>query len=326
MKVKSKFLGLGAKLAAALLLVCGTATLTGCYSENDDVAIPYIAEDPIYTITGVVMDTQGKPMSGVKVGVSNSGAATRAVTDITTTGADGLYSISSKNDEYGKQIKKGDTPIAGENIVTFTTADGKSVFYKVTLQAAGVGGSSIGTQNVVIGEDINLPLVPEFVLVTEGPKAKTETFTSEKYKDLEIANTNDVTGKYSLNLWYKAGSVYEVTIEDAFASAPSDVKASLINYAREKIGNVTELTEQNNVYEFTLPSMCYLTQITTTAFVTDNVATVKYDGKEYVVKYKNYGNYTFNYSYGSWSHGHNPGHGHGHGEDFNAGGGIVESI
>lgn len=328
MKMKSKFLGLSAKLAMALFVFCGT-TLTGCYSENDDVAIPYVESDPIYTITGIAMDPSGKPVSGVEVSVSSSTAVavagTKAVANITTTGANGMYSISSENDAYGKRINNGVTPNKGSNTVKFSK-DGKTVEFTVTLAEAGEGGASIGTQNVVIGADFNLPEIPGFKMTMGEVVKKVKTYTSAEDPNLDIVNSNDMKQDYSLNIMIKQGSVYEITVEDAFASAPADVKADLIAYAKTNIGNVNEVEDASYMYNFDLPARSYLMSLTATGFATPYQYDITYAGVTYTVKLTNYGSYVFSREYGSWDHSHGHGHGHGHGEDYNAGGGIVEGL
>ncbi len=324
MKVKGEFLGLGAKLAAALLVFCGT-TLVGCYSENDDVAIPYVESDPIYTITGVAMDATGKPLSGVQVSVQT--ASTKAVVDITTTGTNGLYSISSKNNNLGKRIDNTATPNVGANTVIFTY-NGKTYTFTVNLDAGSSGGASIGTQNVVIAGDYAFPddVLPTYTLnETSTQKAFVHSSTTEP--DLYIVNDNDSKKDYSLTLILPEGTKYQTTIDAAFASAPSNAKEALVAYAKETIGDITdEVLDKDYLYSFDLPARSYLNTLTVNAIYATKTYTFAYKSVNYVVKFTKYGAYTFSREYASWDHSHGQGHGHGHGEDYNAGGGIVDGV
>lgn len=326
MKVKSKFLGLGAKLAAALLVFCGTV-LTGCYSENDDVAIPYVESDPIYTITGVVLDGAGKPLQGVAISVS-SGPSTRAVADITNTGADGLYSISSKNNKYGKREANTATPNKGENSVSFTY-NGETVTFKVNLEEGASGGASIGTQNVVFIEGgSTLPELPS-CSVAEVSSTKTATYTSAEDPKLDIVNMNDVEKTYSLNVILPEGSKFAdgKSIEEAFAKVtPADIKEGLIAYAKVQIGDVKGITDMDYSYEFKLPARSFLDKLIVNSFMSTKTYTITYSGTSYVIEFTKYGTYTVVREYASWDHSHGHGHGHGHGEDYNAGGGIIEGL
>lgn len=327
MKVKSKFLGLGAKLATALLVFCGTV-LTGCYSENDDVAIPYVESDPIYTITGVVLDGTGRPLQGVAVSVASNGPSSRAIADISSTGANGLYSISSKNNKYGKRESGTNAPNKGDNTVTFNY-NGQTISFTVNLETGVSGGASIGTQNVVFVEGgTTLPELPSCT-VKEVPSSKTVTYTSTSDPNLDIVNMNDVEKTYSLNVILPEGSKFVAgkSIEEAFANVtPANIKDGLIAYAKVQIGDVKEITNMDYPYEFKLPARSFLDKLIVNSFMSTKTYTITYSNTPYVIEFTKYGTYTVNREYASWDHSHGHGHGHGHGEDYNAGGGIVEGL
>lgn len=327
MKVKGKFLGLGAKLAAALFVFCGT-TLVGCYSENDDVAIPYVESDPIYTITGVALDGSGMPLSGVQVSVaSTSSSATKAVTDITTTGANGLYTISSKNNSLGKRIDNTATPNVGANQVTFTYK-GKSITFTANLAAGASGGASIGTQNVVFVDNTVYP-DDDRATYTFNVATTTKDFVKSSSSDpnLDIVNSGDSKENYSLTLVLPAGTKYQTSIATAFTNAPVNAKEALTAYAKEVIGDVTDnVVNTDYLYAFDLPARSFLKTLTVTAIYETKTYTFTYKGVNYPVTFTKYGAYTFSREYDSWDHNHGHGHGHGHGEDYNAGGGIVDGV
>ena len=86
--MKSKFFGLNAKLALAVLAV-GTM-FTSCYdSENGDVTKPYVAPDAVYSFQGVVTNNiTGEGVEGATI------AFTGAVTGTATTDAWGNYELT----------------------------------------------------------------------------------------------------------------------------------------------------------------------------------------------------------------------------------------
>ena len=111
MKKKSLF-GLNVKLALMLVAICGM--FASCYEKEELTVEKPSTTAPVYEITGVVCDeTTGTPLSGVSV----SGA--------TTTDANGIYSLSSKNDK----VK------AGLNVLTFSKEGYKTVTTSIYLEA-----------------------------------------------------------------------------------------------------------------------------------------------------------------------------------------------
>lgn len=124
--MKTKFFGFGAKVALAVLAVCGTV-LTSCY-EKDSVDPVTPIPDAAYYVTGSVTDaTNGQPIQtanvqidGKDVTLSNGafyekvseGAHTVAVT------ADGYYDLTKT--VYCAKVEAGQTSVAVADVALFT--------------------------------------------------------------------------------------------------------------------------------------------------------------------------------------------------------------
>lgn len=329
MKVKSKFLGLTTKLAAALLVLGGT-TLTGCYSENDDVKVPFVEPDPVYTITGVALDEKGMPLEGVAVSILSTYTNTRsrATGDILVTGKNGLYTVSSKNNKLGKRISDNTAPYAGENTVKFLYK-GKEVSYKVNLATGAAGGASIQTRDVVFAAESGIVLegTIEHTLATESnskvvtfkPDTNPELADYQNTSDSEVDNTIDITVKKGVK--FVAGK----SIDEAFAGvADADTKAALIAYAQETIGSIVAIADMVYPFQFKLPGKSYLSALNVVTVYETCKYVFTYQGVNYPVEFLKLGEYQVNREFASLGHAH--GHVHGHSGSFNAGGGIMDAL
>ena len=321
MKMKSKFFGLNAKLALAVLAV-GTM-FTSCYdSENGDVTKPYVAPDAVYSFQGVVTNNiTGEGVEGATI------AFTGAVTGTATTDAWGNYELTVTQ-------KDG---VAGTVNMAVSGADFDATTATVEIEKIGNGQSIVYFKNIVVNYTSYLP---------EGVKINTSTNSSSTEQiiqgedaegegyipDLDVINNTDEPMIVTYNFTVKSGSRISEDLRDvmgagvigadtraAFDDAKADIRAWIIN----DLGMVPTAEFGTRLYQasFTIPALQAL----------------KYVSVSYTIENQNY-----NYSYGTESGrvvtqtvlsvmfnanmvsvGHYHGHGHGHGNGDNAGGGIV---
>lgn len=319
--MKSKFFGLNAKLALAVLAV-GTM-FTSCYdSENGDVTKPYVAPDAVYSFQGVVTNNiTGEGVEGATI------AFTGAVTGTATTDAWGNYELTVTQ-------KDG---VAGTVNMAVSGADFDATTATVEIEKIGNGQSIVYFKNIVVNYTSYLP---------EGVKINTSTNSSSTEQiiqgedaegegyipDLDVINNTDEPMIVTYNFTVKSGSRISEDLRDvmgagvigadtraAFDDAKADIRAWIIN----DLGMVPTAEFGTRLYQasFTIPALQAL----------------KYVSVSYTIENQNY-----NYSYGTESGrvvtqtvlsvmfnanmvsvGHYHGHGHGHGNGDNAGGGIV---
>ena len=321
MKMKSKFFGLNAKLALAVLAV-GTM-FTSCYdSENGDVTKPYVAPDAVYSFQGVVTNNiTGEGVEGATI------AFTGAVTGTATTDAWGNYELTVTQ-------KDG---VAGIVNMAVSGADFDATTATVEIEKIGNGQSIVYFKNIVVNYTSYLP---------EGVKINTSTNSSSTEQiiqgedaegegyipDLDVINNTEEPIIVTYNFTVKTGSRISEDLRDvmgagvigadtraAFDDAKADIKAWIVN----DLGMEPTAEFGTRLYQasFTIPALQAL----------------KYVSVSYTIENKNY-----NYSYGAESGrvvtqtvlsvmfnanmvsvGHYHGHGHGHGNGENAGGGII---
>ena len=117
MKMKSKFFGNGAKLALAVLAVCGTL-FTSCYekAEVDEATKPapakyYIAGTITDATTGQVLTTATVTLGGESVGATfNKEVSYKAEGYSLEVSATGYYTVSKQ--VYLNQVSDGQTSVA----------------------------------------------------------------------------------------------------------------------------------------------------------------------------------------------------------------------
>lgn len=319
--MKSKFFGLNAKLALAVLAV-GTM-FTSCYdSENGDVTKPYVAPDAVYSFQGVVTNNiTGEGVEGATI------AFTGAVTGTATTDAWGNYELTVTQ-------KDG---VAGTVNMAVSGADFEATTATVEIEKIGNGQSIVYFKNIVVNYTSYLP---------EGVKINTSNNSSSTEQiiqgedaegegyipDLDVINNTEEPIIVTYNFTVKTGSRISEDLRDvmgagvigadtraAFDDAKADIKAWIVN----DLGMEPTAEFGTRLYQasFTIPALQAL----------------KYVSVSYTIENKNY-----NYSYGAESGrvvtqtvlsvmfnanmvsvGHYHGHGHGHGNGENAGGGII---
>lgn len=319
--MKSKFFGLNAKLALAVLAV-GTM-FTSCYdSENGDVTKPYVAPDAVYSFQGVVTNNiTGEGVEGATI------AFTGAVTGTATTDAWGNYELTVTQ-------KDG---VAGTVNMAVSGADFEATTATVEIEKIGNGQSIVYFKNIVVNYTSYLP---------EGVKINTSNNSSSTEQiiqgedaegegyipDLDVINNTEEPIIVTYNFTVKTGSRISEDLRDvmgagvigtdtraAFDDAKADIKAWIVN----DLGMEPTAEFGTRLYQasFTIPALQAL----------------KYVSVSYTIENQNY-----NYSYGAESGrvvtqtvlsvmfnanmvsvGHYHGHGHGHGNGENAGGGII---
>jgi len=310
MKMKSKFFGLNAKLALAVLAV--GAMFTGCYdSENGDVTKPYVAPDPVYTVSGTITDAlSGAVITNATVSVSDSKG------DLTWN--NGTYSVQV-NSSGSKTVTVSATGYDAVertiNIATLEKGQASTTVVNVALTQTGAININDVTVNLASSEVKNIAKV---LKASENPQNEDEFLGLDLTAD-ENAATFDRT--FLLDL----GSVTEpADIEDAFAGAPS----GLLDYAKSYLGAITgqfgEMVQVPVKYTISIPPYQCVESVTINYTVVTSAYVFTYDNQSYNVIVKGVRTYAFSTQFlpnHGFSHSH--GFGHDHGDNINAGGGIL---
>ena len=320
MKMKSKFFGLNAKLALAVLAV-GTM-FTSCYdSENGDVTQPYQAPDAVYTFTGTVTSQlTGKGVAGATVTFSG------AVTGTVNTDATGTYQytttdvaagqtavnivVSGDNFENKSAAVEGFKPVEkGQSVIFFTNVMVQLTdFEEEGLEFEASVGLE-GDENVVISGD---PENPNY---------------DDDYKGIDLVNKTGIAQKYTRTFTVSSGTKVAEDKGDVYGyntrALTDDIKQAIQARINAALGEV--------------PQADYGTAEQSVDIYLDNGYALGSVSIQYNIQTLN-----FDYSYGEdngtvvvnrivsavvtpniipaeFYHGH----GHGHGDDPNAGGGIT---
>lgn len=319
--MKSKFFGLNAKLALAVLAV-GTM-FTSCYdSENGDVTKPYVAPDAVYSFQGVVTNNiTGEGVEGATI------AFTGAVTGTATTDAWGNYELTVTQNGG----------VAGTVNMAVSGADFEATTATVEIEKIGNGQSIVYFKNIVVNYTSYLP---------EGVKINTSNNSSSTEQiiqgedaegegyipELDVINNTNEPMIVTYNFEVMSGSRISEDLENVMGAGvigadtrvvPDEAKADIKAWIVNDLGMVPTAEFGTRLYQasFTIPALQAL----------------KYVSVSYTIENQNY-----NYSYGTESGrvvtqtvlsvmfnanmvsvGHYHGHGHGHGNGENAGGGII---
>lgn len=299
MKMKSKFLGATAKLAIAILAV-GTM-FTSCYdSENGDVTKPYVAPDPVYTISGTVTDALTNQILA---------SATITVNGASATNTDGTYTVKGK---------------AGENTVVVSAAGYGTVTRNVTIATLEKGEASTTVVNVALTKEGAININDVEITYSSAPTIKSDVLKAEENVGLDLtADENSAVFERKFDI--TVGAELDKDLATVFAGAPS----GLLDYVKSYLGTIIGQFGEKKVvpapYTIVIPPNYCVTSVTITynGVVTDY--TVKYDNKTYTFTLTGLKSYSFSTQFlpnHGFSHSH--GHGHDHGGNLNAGGGIFE--
>lgn len=323
--MKSKFFGLNAKLALAVLAV-GTM-FTSCYdSENGDVTKPYVAPDAVYSFQGVVTNNiTGEGVEGATI------AFTGAVTGTATTDAWGNYELTVTQ-------KDG---VAGTVNMAVSGADFDATTATVEIEKIGNGQSIVYFKNIVVNYTSYLP---EGVKINTSNNSSTEESTlqgeteGDNYEPtLDIINNTEEPIIITRNFTVQSGSRIYEDLDDVMDQGVIDPNTRAVS--DETMGEVKKQVREWILNDLGVTKLTdeFGTRIQQVSFTIPAFQALKSVSISYTIENKNY-----NYSYGTESGrvvtqtvlsvlfngntisvGHYHGHGHGHGDSENAGGGIV---
>lgn len=297
--MKSKFFGATAKLALAILAV-GTM-FTSCYdSENGDVTKPYVAPDPVYTISGTVTDALTNQILT---------SATITVNGTAATNSDGTYAAKGQ---------------AGANTVVVSATGYETVTRNVTIAALEKGEASTTVVNVALTANGSININDVTVAYTSTPEVQTHVLTKEDHVGLDLT-ADENSASFVRNFDITVGAEITPALETVFASAP----AGLLDYAKSYLGAIIGQFGEKKVvptpYTIVIPPNFCVQSVT---IIYDGVVTeytFTYKGEAYKLTVTGLKSYSFSTQFLP-NHGftHSHGHGHGHDGNLNAGGGIFE--
>ncbi len=293
--MKTKFFGISAKLALAILAVSGSL-FTSCYDSVDsDMSVPYTPPAAKYFLSGTITDAAtGLPLAATVNG--------------TTLGTDGTYFITAQ---------------AGANTLTVTKSGYADVTRTVTIPTVEAGQSITYVANVAMVSTATPPFDADDVTINISSKTTwiDNILTKADDESLNIS-TGDQAENFDRTFMVDAGITSD--IETALADAPADLARYIKNYLGTQFGTFGEYQDNALPMPFTisLPAYAILDNVTVRYYYVKTLATFVYDGATYKVNIAGIDTYSFSrkYTIDSHSHSHN---GHGHGDAINAGGGIV---
>ena len=306
--MKSKFFGLNAKLALAVLAV-GTM-FTSCYdSENGDVNKPYVPEPAKYVITGNVTDYETGEAISATVTVPNFTVTTDGATFSAV--AQGLTAVTTVPVEISAT---GYTSVT-RNVIVEPIETGVAVY----------------TVNVALWNEAAIPGIE--VEVVDQNTAST-TFAASSVPTVDLVNDTDEPMGASLSvneLWtgaqilsYTAGATSTASNTKAIGATVEEV---FVNYCKAYLG-VDPLAgismDGTQDFDFTIPAHSSVFSATVETYRVDEKYTFTYEGQEYTYLLRRITGYGLLPDIRSNEIYHGHGHGHGHGGDLNAGGGIFE--
>lgn len=293
--MKSKFFGLNAKLALAVLAV-GTM-FTSCYdSENGDVVKPYEPADPVYYVAGTITDVEtGEPLN-----------AQVTVNGVAATITDGNYSASGQ---------------VGENTVSVTMAgynNDQPVERKVNIEAVAAGQSYTAVVNVALAKNPSDLDVTVQVINIQSSKAN-KRMTSAEYPGLDLIGEDE---GLKINRTFEV--VYGFT-EPNLEGVSEELATYINQYLGEQLGIFGEARLMEVIHEINLTPWMALVAVNLDYDLNEiTYLFTPADGEAVTVTVKGVTGYKFsveqtdNHNY-VYSHGH----GHDHGDNINAGGGIL---
>lgn len=318
MKMKSKFFGLNAKLALAVLAV-GTM-FTSCYdSENGDVTQPYQAPDAVYTFTGTVTSQlTGKGVANATVTFSG------AVTETVKTDATGTYQYTTTD------VAAGQTAV---NIVV----SGKD-FDNTNATVAGFkqiekGQSIIFFTNVMVDlnifEEEGLEFEPSVGVNSSSEETITSNPANEDYDEsIDVANNTGVTKVYTWDVTVKKGSKVTEDNDNVYgynvrALTDDKLKEAVRNRINAILGEVpqAEYGEEEKSATISLETGWAIGSVSIQYGIQTFNFEYEYDGVPGSVKVEKISSVLITPQLVPYEYFH--GHSHGHGDEWNAGGGII---
>ncbi len=313
--MKTKFFGISAKLALAILAVSGSL-FTSCYDSVDgDVTVPPTYPNPVFTVTGQVTDAlTGKPIDQATVAMTGLSAAS------TTTDANGNYQfivVADADKDYATTLqftKTGYTPSASVAFTIGKLAKGQAATYSKSIALAPT------TYN---------PLAYTLTFIGSTPSFSSKSFSGDQnsadYKEeVDVRNDKSTILPVLFDMEVDKGAVYtSYDFTGAVAGLEDAVKADLTaTYGTiEEIGDA--LPTQVIPYAVALQAKSSLQTVSSKTYYSEETYKATYGTSSYTIKLIVVSYSEFNST--QYSNEVYHGHGHGHGGDLNAGGGIVSS-
>ncbi|MCI1648341.1 MAG: hypothetical protein LKI29_08415 [Bacteroides sp.] len=342
MKMKSKFFGLNAKLALAILAV--GSLFTSCYdTENGDVTVPYKAPDAVYSFVGTVTnDVTGQAVSGASVTISGGTISGSATTD-----SNGGYQIVVKKDQTGSGKFAGGTvtvSIAG-------TSNYDAASASISAEAVANGQAITYYKNIVVNYTT---YIPEGLKVSSSATTSSHVFvysgedeTADNYvENLDIINDTDDPLQVTKSVTVSKGAMVTGDSENiyGYATAPmvignsgniygaktratDDVLTAIKDYIKADLGGTDPtptFDSETLTYTFVLAPKTALKNLTVSYTYETKNYTFTYADTTYSIVVKRVVSVAFSNTQVTTENYHGHGHGHGHGGDLNAGGGIFE--
>ena len=303
MKMKSKFFGLNAKLALAVLAV-GTM-FTGCYdSENGDVTKPYQPLPASYYVMGTITDAEtGETLTDATVTVNGASVSL----------TDGSYSTEAK---------------VGTNTVTVQHADynnGELVKRTIDIKAVEDGQSYTAVVNVALTPNAVAPEREVEVKVVTTVNREEFKFDKDGKYGQEPAPGLDLMAEEEAAVFTRN---FDVEAGYDFVMNPENPSEEMLAYVQNYLGVNNGKSEVETItvpYTFQIPSWNALDYVSITyMYVTTTYTFTSSENETCVVNVNGITGYAFGTAFipnHNYSHSH--GHGHGHGDNINAGGGIL---
>ena len=302
MKMKSKFFGLSAKLALAVLAV-GT-TLTSCYdSENGDVNKPYTPEAPKYIVSGYITDYEtGEPLTGATVTIGAQQATTNG----------GAYSL--------------ELTAPGALDVTIAAEGYSSVERSLQVETI-TTGVALYTVDAALWDEAALPGIK--VEVMDNQTASNQ-ITAEEAVAVDLVNNDEQPIPASLtfnNLQAGATFVSDyTTTANATKAASDDPREAFIAYCEAYLGVNPDkgFTKTTQEFNFMIAGRSSVKSVTINTYGATERYIFTLNGVEHSYVINRITGYALVPEVVSNEIYHGHGHGHGHGGELNAGGGIWE--
>ena len=303
MNMKSKFFGLNAKLALAVLAV-GTM-FTSCYdSENGDVVKPYEPLPATYYVMGTITDaTTGAALPDAQVTVNDAGVELNASAS---------YSVAGK---------------AGDNTVT-VQLDGynedQTVTRTVNIPTLSDGQSYTAVVNVALTPNAGVPALEVEVKVVPTTTTQPVVLTSAENVGLDLI-AEEEAAVFTRNFVVDAGYGISKETLDYLTEATPEMQAYIEAYFGVNLGEYGEYSTLTLPYTFQIPAWNCLQSITINyTYNNFDYTFTANTGEVCNVEVNSVAGYAFSAAFlPNHNYTHSHGHGHGHGENLNAGGGII---
>lgn len=316
MKMKSKFFGLSAKLALAILAV--STTLTSCYdSENGDVTKPYKAPNAVYTfVVNVIDGITGKPVSNATVT-----AGTTACANV----GNGVYQVVVNNDQTG-------TKMPASLTISVSATNYEAASQTIAVAEITNGQAITCYANVILNATVYQPDGLK-IAVSASATSKEGSITGDQTQvgadvvydaTLDVINSADSPMNIMKDITVFKGVKYSAPVTRALTDAEiiAEIKKYINSVEGVTVGDI--FVTEVRPYSFLLPARSALQKISIRYNYEEKSYTFTYGTRVFTAKTKRVVSVIFSNTAVTIDVYHGHGHGHGHGGDLNAGGGIFE--